>query len=398
MFLLKNTSYTLVGNVIFALSQWLILIILNKFGNSTDVGIFTYSLAITTPIFLLSQCGLRSYLVVDIKKAFHFKIYLNLRILLSTIALSIIFFICFFIENDKTRYSVLLVSLFKLFDSIFDIYYGSYQRNFLMKRIAISRIIRAILNIIFFLIIYLYSKNLIYSLFGYSVSAILCYYFYDFRYKEDTLSYINEFKSYNLLLLSALPLGLTAVFISLNSSIPRIILENKTTLTEIGAFSSFFYLLQIAQIIIQSLCQTYSPHISRLHIEKDKKNLQKSIINLLTLTLFISISYIASSLILKDLIFSLLFNKDFYAFHKTYDYITYYSPLLFFMIALGNISTALKKIKLQPYIFFFSTLLILPLSIICISKYNLNGAILAISISSLITICLIISYINSKIK
>ncbi|MGM7545032.1 hypothetical protein ACS7FJ_12975, partial [Proteus mirabilis] len=119
MFLLKNTSYTLVGNVIFALSQWLILIILNKFGNSTDVGIFTYSLAITTPIFLLSQCGLRSYLVVDIKKAFHFKIYLNLRILLSTIALSIIFFICFFIENDKTRYSVLLVSLFKLFDSIF---------------------------------------------------------------------------------------------------------------------------------------------------------------------------------------------------------------------------------------------------------------------------------------
>ncbi|WIF72399.1 oligosaccharide flippase family protein [Proteus vulgaris] len=398
MFLLKNTSYTLVGNVIFALSQWLILIILNKFGNSTDVGVFTYSLAITTPIFLLSQCGLRSYLVIDIKKFFHFKVYLNLRILLSIIALGIIFFICLFIEDSKIKYSILLISLFKLFDSIFDIYYGSYQRNFAMKRIAISRTIRAILNITFFLIIYLYSENLIYSLFGYSVSAILCYYFYDFNYKEDGPTYINEPQSYKLLLLSALPLGLTAVFISLNSSIPRVILENKTTLTEIGAFSSFFYLLQIAQIIIQSLCQAYSPHISQLHIEGDKKNLQKSIISLLTLTLFISFFFIASSLILKDLIFSLLFNKDFHIFHKTYDYTIYYSPLLFFMIAFGNISTALKKIKLQPYIFFFSTLLILPLSIICISKYNLNGAILAISISSSITVILMISYIGSKIK
>lgn len=55
----------LFGNITYAGAQFVIVILLNKFGSSEIVGQYSLGLAVTAPIFMLSHLHLRSVLIVD---------------------------------------------------------------------------------------------------------------------------------------------------------------------------------------------------------------------------------------------------------------------------------------------------------------------------------------------
>nr|WP_306803773.1 oligosaccharide flippase family protein [Providencia sp. PROV129] len=386
----KGASYTLIGNLSFAFSQWAILIIINKMGTTNDVGIFTLALAILNPIFMMAQGGLRSYIVIDTNRSFKFRTYFQLRVLFSILAL---FISLLFVFKENYLYSVLLLALYKIFDNLFDIFYGEYQRKDTMKKIAISRTSRGLANLIFFLLSYILTKNLNIALLSYVLSSSIIFVLYDYRnynFKlEDSYTPPDVLKKLAKL---SFPLAITAMLISLNTNLPRLFLENNSGLTELGAFGSFMYIITVAQIIIQSICQAFVPKIAHAYNENRIDDFIKTVKLLLCFTIFISIAFCVFAIFFKDIIFLLIFNAEYEIFYSLYDNIIMISPFIFLCLVLGNINTARRRIKYQPYIFLSILIINIPTSFILINYLSANGAVLSSLIVSILTIIILSIY------
>ncbi|WP_369427300.1 MATE family efflux transporter [Providencia sp. PROV236] len=386
----KGATYTLIGNLSFSFSQWCILIIINKLGTPNDVGIFTLSLAILNPLFMLAQGGLRSYIVIDTARKFSFDTYFNLRLIFSIIALilSVIF-----VFNDTYFYSVILLSVYKLFDCLFDIFYGEYQRSDTMKMIAVSRTSRAISNGVLFLLAYLFTKSLNIALLTYIISSIVVFIFYDYRkYKFQFNKKSITFSALKKLTLISFPLAITALLISLNTSIPRLLLEKHSGLVELGAFGSFMYIITVAQIIVQSVCQAFTPKMAQAYYNNNHdvfKNITKTLV---IFTILISFLFCTFSFLFKDLLFLLIFNTEFIQYSDLYSKIILIAPFIFLALVFGNINTARRRIKYQPILFFIILIINIPLSYFSILYIGANGAVLSSLIVSILTIILLTIY------
>jgi O-antigen/teichoic acid export membrane protein len=71
----QNFSWTFVGNIIYAASQWGMLVVLAKLGSPEMVGQFMRGLAVTAPIILFSNLQLRQIQTTDVKQ--HYAVDLN---------------------------------------------------------------------------------------------------------------------------------------------------------------------------------------------------------------------------------------------------------------------------------------------------------------------------------
>ena len=73
----SNFIWTLIGNLFYAASQWVVLILLAKLTNPQEVGLFSLGLALITPLFMLTNLQLRSVLATDAQRQYPFSIYLG---------------------------------------------------------------------------------------------------------------------------------------------------------------------------------------------------------------------------------------------------------------------------------------------------------------------------------
>ena len=78
------------GNVIHALSQAAMLVVLAKCGTPAMVGEFGLGLALTTPIMLFSKLQLRSAIVTDAGCEYSFADYVRLRLLATVFAIVVV--------------------------------------------------------------------------------------------------------------------------------------------------------------------------------------------------------------------------------------------------------------------------------------------------------------------
>src|SRR5450759_4705386 len=68
----RNFGWTVAGNVIYAGCQWGVLIVIAKSGTPAMVGQFALALAVTAPIMILANQGLRALQATDAQRHFTF--------------------------------------------------------------------------------------------------------------------------------------------------------------------------------------------------------------------------------------------------------------------------------------------------------------------------------------
>src|SRR3954453_2324939 len=86
----RNFAWTFAGNVIYAACQWAVLVVIAKLTTPADVGQFALGLAVTAPILIFANQGLRDVQATDAKRSFVFRQYLPYRLASVTLALLII--------------------------------------------------------------------------------------------------------------------------------------------------------------------------------------------------------------------------------------------------------------------------------------------------------------------
>jgi O-antigen/teichoic acid export membrane protein len=273
-----NASASLVGNVVYSACQAGLLIVLARAGNATMVGQYAMGLAVTGPVMLLSSLQLRSVQATDAANHNHFSEYLGLRFCTSAVALAVIAVISAIITHSAASALVIvLVGALKNADAVSDVYRGLMQQAERMDRVAVSMVLRGLVGLVPFALALVLGLSLAAALAIAIGAGLLVWWFWDVRSARILLGDADaasrwlgvalRFEPARLAALArtALPLGLVAMLLSLNSYAPQYAVRHLGSDAELGVFAALLYVAMATRVFIGAAGQSASPRLAKLY-------------------------------------------------------------------------------------------------------------------------------------
>lgn len=383
----KNFYWNFIGNLIYAFAQWAILSLLAKLGNPRMVGQFSLGLAITAPIILFTNLQLNSIQVTDTQHKYKFGEYLGLRIVTNFIAILItIFVILLGNYNPLTSFVIILVAFSKVIESWSDVVFGYLQQKERMDFTAVSRIIKAVLMLLFISLFLLITHNVIWMVVGLCLSYIIVFLFYDVKVlrKFTSPEIVLSRKSYIEITKLALPLGIVLMLGSLCTNIPRIIIEKFLGEEQLGYFAAMAYLIVAGNTFIGAVGQAAAPRLAILFSQKDFLRFQKLFLQLLLIGLLTGIVGVIISLLFGEIILRILYDASYGKYKGIFTLLMVSGTFNFLSTFLGIGLTAIKSFKVQPYLGVIWIVVSFIGSLVLIPKFGLTGAGYSTIISSVV--------------
>jgi O-antigen/teichoic acid export membrane protein len=376
-------SWSLGGNLIYALSQWLIVTVIARFGSAEDLGVYSLGLAITAPIVLFFNFQLRTILATDRKNEYNFPQYLGGRIIHLSISFIIVMPVAILYSDDKkTIIVIILMGLVKYFEALSDICMGYFQKKGKVDIIGKSQFYRGIITAVIVSLLYITTQNIILSTLGLLFVMVLRLMFYDIRHLKPYTKVTPVFGiSWFNLVKMAFPLGMASLISSLNTNIPRYFLDYFWGVEEVGIFSALYYVLIAGNMFLTPISLLAAPKIANAYNKEKingfvKVNIQLSVIVSVIFSIFILI-IIAE----RELILIILYGKE-YAYYQNSFVVISFSMLFGFLTTFFALSAvAARVIKIQPFINFIVMIITLLASYFCIRANGVLGASYSLLIS-----------------
>jgi O-antigen/teichoic acid export membrane protein len=394
-------SWSLGGNIIYALSQWAIVTILARFGSLEELGLYSLGLAITAPIVLFFNFQLKVVFATDSLNEYNFSQYLGARISHLTIAFLIIIIVAFLYTNNLyTITIIILIGLVKYFEALSDICMGLYQKKDRIDLIGKSQFFKGIYSIIFVGTIYILTSNLIISVFGLLIVMVLRFFLNDIKYlkRYGNIKPVFDTSAINLAKISY-PLGITALIVSLNTNIPRYLLDHFSGIEEVGVFSALYYIIIAGNMLITPISQLAAPRISKSFRNENSSKFVKINTHLSILVMIVFVFILIPVIFKGDIILSIIYGSKYSIYSNTFLIISI-SLFFGFIGAIQNVSIiAARELKYQSIIGIIVTSITFITSYYLIKLYGVQGAAYSLLISRFIHTSLyliLLSYIVHK--
>ncbi len=270
-----NFSWTFVGNLVYAGTQWGTLAALTKLGTTEMVGQFALGLAITTPIIMLTNLQLRTVQATDARERYHFADYLSLRLLTILIALLVLGTLLLFAGYTRATAAVILaVGISKAVEAVSDLFYGFLQQRERMDRIAQSLLLRGPLAMIAMIAGLYWSGSLLWGIVGMIGAWAVVLIGWDLRCTAWLLADATalgerplwprwQWQRLGQLAWLALPLGVVMMLLTLNGNIPRYFVEEQLGTSALGIFAAIAYLNVAGGTVVTALGQSVSPRLAK---------------------------------------------------------------------------------------------------------------------------------------
>lgn len=280
-------SWSFAGWVGYAVCQWLMLSVMAKLGNPTIVGQFAFALAVSAPVFMLTNLQLRGVQSTDALSEYRFSDYVTLRLIGSTIAVLLVAVACPFLKlNRSATLVVLLVAIFKSLESFGDVIAGLMQKFEMLDAAAIALLLRGSIGIGMFGVCFAIWGNLPVALMVWICSAAAVITSYDLRLArklaafEGGMGFHFNRDTLRTLAITSLPLGLVSAITSFNTNIPRYTIQHVLGVSDLGIFASIAYPVAAATIVANSLGQSALARLSRLFVERRLKEFKRLVMKL----------------------------------------------------------------------------------------------------------------------
>ncbi|WP_370676035.1 lipopolysaccharide biosynthesis protein [Pleomorphomonas sp. PLEO] len=264
----RNAIWMVFGNSIYAACQWVVLISIARLKGPEAVGDFTLALAVTAPIIMFFNCGIRTIIATDHTSTFDVKTLLYIKLALSIFS----FAVCIgasFIFRAEVRDIIWIVAASKVIESFSDFCYGYAQKSGELNSISLSLFVRGVISTLTIVIFLFLDLTMQITLLAYTVTWFAVLVFYDVRNVEhfDVNGVVRSEKVMRFLR-SGIPLGITTLFSLLGPNIPRYVLEKYYGPLDLGLYSSMAYFVALGNIFIMSIGQALIPILSRQHAAK----------------------------------------------------------------------------------------------------------------------------------
>lgn len=389
---IRNQGYLflLSGNIIFTINQFCVLILLNRTGDLSLVGTYSLYLSIVSPISMLANLKLKSYILANKDKR---NVLLSFRLLFSLIVdvFFIVVVVGFILSGFLELHNGLLLVFILLIKSIenkSEAYNAKVQIDLGIKVAGQLVFIKNILILTSFVVSFLLTQSILISLFLWFLISFIF-----FRYVEkrrggviniDSKFTFSDLKKYLLVLI---PLGIAQFFISINANVPRYFLNSFGTLTEVGLFSTLSYFAIATNVIATTIQQIFIPRIEEKlrneAVPRYRKKIVKQMFFLLLSILFfgwISISLISIKII------PLILGNDYSEYIIEFSillaatFIIYIGWFLDVILLIVNRLTIIRKAEILRGI----TIIVICLIFIVNDKFDMTYAVYSLFFASLL--------------
>jgi len=280
-----NFSWTAFSSVFYNFCQFCLFIVIAKIGCTEMAGQYTIGLAITAPIMIFFGSNLRAVIVSDVRRECPIGGYLTFRLMSLIAAMSLILTIVLCSDYGyETAMIILVIGLAKCIEGISAIFFGYFQQNERMDQIALSRIAKGILSILFFTAGMWISGSVLGGAFGLVLAwmtTLLFFYIpralilanhrvlHQNALMERFRPLWNKHQLKKLFLLS-LPIGITVMLVSLNANIPRYFVEMFQGQNTLGIFGPLSYFMVLGNKVVMALGQSAAPRMAKYYVHGNR--------------------------------------------------------------------------------------------------------------------------------
>ena len=254
------------GQMIFALSQFLMLTALTRLATPADIGRFGLATAVMTPIYWFSNLDLRVNQSTDVTSKYDFLEFLYLRIGTSLAAYGAIVLIASIaMEDGLTRTILLVYGAAKGAETISDLSYGVLQKQHYVRMIALSLSLRGALGTGIFAAILWNGNSVLAAFVGFALVWIIIAVVWDLGIAwQKSQAKLRPVNRLNLLKLfrESLPLGFSGLLAGLAASAPRFAISATMSLEALGQFTLVSYVLRVATVAISAIGQAISSKLA----------------------------------------------------------------------------------------------------------------------------------------
>jgi Membrane protein involved in the export of O-antigen and teichoic acid len=392
-----NFTWTLVGNGIYSGGQWAVLVLLAKMTSPEVVGQYALGLAIVLPVLMFTNLQLRWIVTADVGEQRHFGDYLSFRLASTAFALLVIFaIVLLFGYKAQLGAVILLAGLAQAIEAVSDVYHARLQLWDRMDRISKSMMMRTALSVLGLGIAVYVTRSLVFGLLAVVLARMAVLLGYDMRRGTHDLRYEKgggtnralrprwQVEVQRELLWLSLPLGLIAVLVSLNSSIPRYFIEHALGERALGIFSAIVFLYSAGTMAVVSLGQSAFTRLAKLYAEEDLTGFRLLLAKLLTMGTILGVCGLLVVEAAGRPILTILFRPEYADYADLLPWVMGAACITYLAQFLGFGMTAAKSYTPQVYLFLLTNLCAGLASGWLIPRLGLLGAVLALFLSAVV--------------
>lgn len=281
----KNFSWTAFSSVFYNFCQFCLLVALTKLGTTEMAGLYTIGLAVTAPVMIFFGTNLRAVIVSDVRRECPFGVYLTFRLISLFLAMSAIFAITMAVGYQfETMLIIMMVGVAKSVEAISAIFFGYFQQNERMDQIAISRIAKGVLSIVFFIDGFWTSGSVLGGVVGLATAWMLTLLFFDIPRAVILAHHRVIFQNAPMerfwpvwsthhmkkIFKLSTQVGVVVMLTSLHVNIPRYFVEAFEGSSALGIFGPMSYFMVLGNEVVLALGQSAAPIMARLYVNGDR--------------------------------------------------------------------------------------------------------------------------------
>lgn len=367
----------LFGNITYAGAQFVIVVLLNKFGSPEIVGQYSLGLAVTAPVFMLSYLHLRSVLIIDTSGNYAFGDFFGLRLVTTAVAFAVTTGFCIVSGFDwKTLLVIFFISLYRIIESVSDILLGIIQKQERLDQISVSRVAKGMFSILAFALAFIPTQSLVLSLFIMTIGWLAITIGYDARKAKVFTSLTPIFNKSRLkqLLIVSSPLGIVLALMSLNTNIPQYAIAYFKGEYDLGVYASLSYMIVACNVVVTALGEAITPRLARWHAGKKHKEFIRLLSKMVAMGMGISAFACLIGWLFGKQILTLLYSSNIAQEIELFRWLLVSTFLVFVSSFFWYAITATGKFKAQIPLFLCTVITNALACLLLVPAYGVLGA------------------------
>jgi O-antigen/teichoic acid export membrane protein len=358
-----NFVFALAGNLLYTISQYLILTLLIKNFSSGEVGSYLYAISFVSPIVIPFDMQLRSFYVTEKKDGLSFHDYQGFRLVSNAVALLVII-LSAFVLKPALAWVITLVGISKVIESQSDMYYAAAQKAERMDYISYSKFFKG-LSALALVAVCIYAKLGINEiLIAWSLLWLIFLLAFDARITlrlagiGRRLGLVFRKRVFLSIIKLALPVLLLSFVDKFAANYPNYVIESKLGLSAVAIFGAIIYFRSIGAQVINPMGAVIAPRLA----DYWSNGRHADFMNLLKRTTFsaflLGIAGIAVAALFGKWILPLLYTEEYAAYTDLLILVMVYCLATYMYVFTGTAITCLRMhwIKLPIHLISFAVL------------------------------------------
>jgi len=387
----QNFAWSFLGNVVFAGSQWGVLVVLAKLGSVEMVGQYGFGVALTGPVFMLANMYLGVVLATDPRGEGQFATYSGARSVTTLVAsVAILGFALLSHWGSATTAVVLAIAAAKVLDSFSDILYGLFQRREAIDRIGKSMLLRGVLSLCAAAVAVRFAPSALAASLAVVAMGAVVLWLFDIATgaallgSRRALAPRVQATPIFRMLRAALPLGIVAMLMSLNTNIPRYFLEHERGAKDLGIFVGLAYISTAANLVVGSLGTAVITRLSTLYANGEFSSFKQAVRLLVLFGTAVGVLEVTVAVLAGGPLLHLLYRAEYVA-HKTAFVVAMFAAGIWHVSAFfGYATTAARQFAAQIPLWLLITASAAVASAWMIPSWGILGATWALVASAVV--------------